>query len=109
MLVKCEVCGLIHEADAMGEKCPKCGAPKEKFIPLSEEEAEKVTRSQKTNDLHAKLIDLMRKVEEISDCGIEDNLDPGCVKIFKEAKEAALMFKRKSMAELAGHVGKGKY
>lgn len=109
MLVKCEVCGLIHEVEEMGEKCPKCGAPKEKFIPLTEEEAAKVTRSQKSNDLHAKLISLMVKVEEIADCGIEDNLDPGCVKIFKEAKQAAAMFKRKSMAEIAGHATKGKW
>ncbi len=109
MLVKCEVCGLIHEAEAMGEKCPKCGAPKEKFVELEQEVADKVTRSQKSNDLHAALINLMKEVEKVADCGIEDNLDPGCVKIFKEAKEAAVMFKRKSMAEIAGHVGKSKY
>lgn len=109
MLVKCEVCGLIHEASEMGDFCPKCNAPKEKFRELTQEESDKVLRSQKTNDLHAKLIGLLTEVEKVADCGIEDNLDPGCVKIFNEVKKEASMFKRKAMAELAGHVGKGKY
>jgi len=27
----CSVCGYVHEGDAPPEKCPQCGAPKEKF------------------------------------------------------------------------------
>lgn len=27
----CTVCGYVHEGDAPPEKCPQCGAPKEKF------------------------------------------------------------------------------
>lgn len=32
---KCTVCGYIHIGDEPPEKCPVCGAPKEKFIPLN--------------------------------------------------------------------------
>lgn len=28
----CTVCGYVHEGDAPPEKCPQCGAPKEKFV-----------------------------------------------------------------------------
>ncbi|MDP3129989.1 MAG: rubredoxin, partial [Bacillota bacterium] len=35
MLWKCSVCGLVHEGPEAPEKCPKCGAPKEKFVALS--------------------------------------------------------------------------
>jgi len=31
---KCTVCGYIHTGDAPPEKCPVCGAPKEKFVPV---------------------------------------------------------------------------
>jgi rubrerythrin len=27
----CAICGYVHEGDAPPEKCPQCGAPKEKF------------------------------------------------------------------------------
>jgi len=33
---KCTVCGYIHEGDAPPEKCPQCGAPKEKFVLLAD-------------------------------------------------------------------------
>ncbi|MDI6813208.1 MAG: ferritin family protein [Desulfitobacteriaceae bacterium] len=28
----CSVCGYVHDGDAAPEKCPQCGAPKEKFV-----------------------------------------------------------------------------
>jgi rubrerythrin len=31
----CTICGYVHEGDAPPEKCPQCGAPKEKFIEKS--------------------------------------------------------------------------
>ncbi len=31
---KCTVCGYIHKGDAPPDKCPVCGAPKEKFVPV---------------------------------------------------------------------------
>ena len=34
----CEVCGYIHEGETAPEKCPQCGAPKEKFSLVVEDE-----------------------------------------------------------------------
>ena len=31
MTFKCSVCGYIHEGDSAPDKCPQCGAPKDKF------------------------------------------------------------------------------
>lgn len=33
----CAVCGYVYEGDAAPEKCPQCGAPREKFIEKAEE------------------------------------------------------------------------
>lgn len=34
----CTICGYIHEGDGPPEKCPICGVPKEKFVPLDDKE-----------------------------------------------------------------------
>lgn len=36
---KCTVCGYVHTGPQPPEECPVCGAPKEKFVEISEEEA----------------------------------------------------------------------
>ena len=36
---KCIVCGYIHTGDEPPDKCPVCGAPKSKFIEVTEPEA----------------------------------------------------------------------
>ena len=35
----CTVCGYIHEGDEAPEKCPLCGAPRNKFKELTAESA----------------------------------------------------------------------
>lgn len=37
----CSVCGYVHQGDQPPEKCPQCGAPKEKFV-LQDENAQRV-------------------------------------------------------------------
>lgn len=108
-LWKCEICGYVAEGEAAPERCPKCGAPKEKFVEMSEEDAAKVYRSDKSNDLHIQLIRLAMKMDKIARAGIEDNLDPGCVHVFETAKAHAWEIKQMAKAELAGHIGKGKF
>jgi rubrerythrin len=34
----CTICGYVHEGNEAPEKCPVCGAPKEKFIEKTEDE-----------------------------------------------------------------------
>ncbi|MEM3346283.1 MAG: rubredoxin, partial [Desulfurococcaceae archaeon] len=91
------------------EKCPKCGAPRNQFKQLSDQEAELVTRSRRSNYLHMKALTLLRELLVVAEELINDNLDPGCVKIANEEKEFALTTIQKIMAELETHMKKGKW
>lgn len=109
MLWKCSVCGYLHEGNEAPEKCPKCGAPKEKFLALSVEDAKKVYDSDRTNEIHMEIIELAMKIKDLAKEGIDINLDPPCVALFKQARDEAWVIKQRSKAEIAGHVGKGKW
>lgn len=109
MLWKCSVCGFIHDGSEAPEKCPKCGAPKEKFDVLPEEEAKKIYDADRTNDIHMEIIELAMKIKNLAKEGIEINLDPPCVALFHQAKDEAWVIKQRSKAEIAGHVSKGKW
>jgi rubredoxin len=108
-LWKCAVCGYIHEGENAPDICPKCGAPKEKFAELSSEDVEKIYKSDKTNDIHMEIINLAMKISELCEEGIKLNLDPPCVASFERSKNAAWIMKQIAKAELAGHMGKGKW
>ena len=82
---KCSVCGYIHDGDEAPEACPKCGAPASKFELLGDAAAGLVERSRRTNALHCRMVGLARKIEAACKEGIEDNLDPGCVKVFERS------------------------
>ena len=106
---KCSVCGYIHDGDEVCESCPKCGAPAEKFEELEQAKADLIERSRHTNALHAQLVDLARKIERVCEDGIKDDLDPGCVAVFKKSLEGAYQMMKLSMTEMQGHMGKGKW
>jgi len=108
-MFKCTVCGYIHIGDEAPEKCPKCGAEKEKFEALEDEAKGLVERSAFTNDLHVGLLGLLGEVLAVATDGIEDNLDPPCVAIFTRAQNDAQELIQSIKAELAGHVAKGKW
>ncbi|MEL7656934.1 MAG: rubredoxin-like domain-containing protein [Bacillota bacterium] len=109
MLWKCTVCGFTNEGENPPAVCPKCGAPAEKFIALSEEEADKIYASDRTNDIHMEIINLAMAIQELAKEGIEINLDPPCVSVFEKAKAESWVIKQRSKAELAGHMTKGKW
>lgn len=106
---RCQTCGYIHDGDEAPEKCPKCGAPKDKFVQLAEKEAELVERSRLTNSLHVELLGLLAQVQDLAESGIEDNLDPGCLAIFKKAQQAAVELSQSVKAEIQAHINKGKW
>ncbi len=108
-LWKCTVCGYIHEGEEALEVCPKCGAPKEKFVALSEEDANKIYASDRTNDIHMEIIELCGKIAALSEEGINIDLDPPCVSAFNKAKDEVWVIKQRCKAELAGHMNKGKW
>lgn len=109
MLWKCSVCGFVHEGSDAPEKCPKCGSLKEKYSVLSEEDAKKVYDSDRTNDIHMEIITLAMKIKDLAKEGIDINLDPPCVALFKQARDEAWIIKQRSKAEIVGHIGKGKW
>lgn len=108
-LFKCGVCGYTHEGDVAPEVCPKCGSPKEKFAELSEEAKQLVLRSRQTNLYHMQALAHLAQVEQVALKGIDDNLDPGCLKVFQDTVAATRVLEAKIKAEIAGHVGKGKW
>ena len=108
-LFKCSICGFICEGDEAPEKCPKCGFPKEKFVELTTEEADKVYNSDRTNDIHLEIITLADRIAKLSLEGIKINLDPTCLTAFEKAKNDAWTIKQISKAELASHMSKGKW
>ena len=108
-LWKCSVCGYIHEGSDAPEVCPKCGAPKEKFEQLGSEDAEKIYKSDRTNDIHMEIVNLSMRIYELCKEGLDIALDPACVKIFGKAKDESWVIKQRSKAEMASHMGKGKW
>jgi len=106
---KCGGCGYIHDGDDAPDQCPKCGAAKERFVKLEDAAAQLIERSRHTNMLHANLVTLCRDLEAICKNGIEDNLDPGCVGVFKKCLDHSYEMMKMSMTEMAGHVGKNKW
>jgi len=109
MLWRCSVCGYVHMGDEAPEKCPKCGAPKEKFLAIPEEDAKKIIDADRTNDIHMEIIELAMRIKDLAKEGIDINLDPPCVALFKQAHEEAWIIKQRSKAEIAGHVSRGKW
>ena len=88
-LWRCGVCGYLHAGDEAPDACPKCGAPKEKFTGLTDEEAEKVHMSERTNDIHMEIVGLAERISALAQEGLEIDLDPPCVALSKAAiKEA---------------------
>lgn len=108
-LWRCSVCGYVHEGEDAPDACPKCGAPKDKFVSLAAEEADKIYKSDRTNDIHMEIVKLMGKVGKLCKEGIDINLDPGCYAAFTKAKDEAWVIKQRSKAELEAHMKKGKW
>ncbi len=106
---QCGVCNFIHQGDDAPDKCPKCGAPKEKFSALAEDRVRLIQRSRLGNDLLMELSGLMDAIEELAEVGIEDDLDPGCVKLYKECKDFAVFARQSLKAEIQTHMSKGKW
>jgi hypothetical protein len=52
---------------------------------------------------------LMEQVMDMAEDGVDDNLDPACVRIFRRALEQAEIVQQSIKAELEGHVNKGKW
>jgi len=105
---KC-ACGYIHDGNEAPSRCPKCGAPTEKFTLLEGATADLVERSRHTNAIHCQMVNLARKMEVACKDGIEDNFDPGCVGVFQKTLAHSYEIMKLSMTEMQGHIAKGKW
>lgn len=108
-LFKCTVCNYTYEAENASDKCPLCGAPKEKMPEVSQEQTDKIFDADITNDIHMEIIDLAARITELCEEGIEIDLDPMCVKIFDKSKNFAWDIKQMSKAEIENHTIKKKW
>jgi predicted nucleic acid-binding Zn-ribbon protein len=106
---RCGACGYVWDGEEPPGRCPNCGAVKEKYAELQDKAMELVERSRFTNGLHMSLYTLLEQVMDVAEDGIDDNLDPGCVKIFKRAMAEAEILQQSIKAELQGHMNKGKW
>ena len=106
---RCGACGYVWDGEEPPDKCPKCGAARQRFVELEDKAMEMVEGSRYTNNLHMNLFVLLEQVLGVAEEGIDDNLDPGCVKIFKRAVEQAEILQQAIKAELQGHMNKGKW
>ena len=73
------------------------------------DKADSIERSRLTNSLHQQLYSLLEQVSSVAARGVEDNLDPGCLAIFKKVCLDARVIKQMVKAEIQAHMGKGKW
>jgi len=100
---RCEVCGYLHDGEEPPEFCPKCGAPKDKFVLLDEEEAHMMIDARETKEKYRQILDRLDKISQLAQEGIELDLDEGCNKIFNQTAEAIRETRQRIKEELAGH------
>ncbi|HEY8392458.1 MAG TPA: rubredoxin [Capillibacterium sp.] len=106
---RCSVCGYVHDGDNPPAVCPKCKAGAEKFNVIPEEESALIERARKTNHCHVQLLALLEEVKQVAAVGLAEELDPACVALFQRATQTAVELRQAIKAELAGHMGKGKW
>ncbi|PIU62196.1 rubredoxin [archaeon CG_4_10_14_0_2_um_filter_Archaea_38_6] len=103
VLYQCQNCGYV--SDYAVTVCPKCGSKNIKKFSGKEEKL--IKKSRKTNYLHMKLTRFLVKIKKYAENGVKENLDPACVKIFKEVEHNCYESYQKIVAELQTHM-KGK-
>jgi predicted nucleic acid-binding Zn-ribbon protein len=106
---QCSSCGFVWDGEEPPDECPKCGAKESKFVQIDPKGMDLIDRSRFTNSLHMQLYVLLEQVMDVAEDGIDDNLDPNCVKIFKQAMDLSEILQQSIKAELQGHMTKGKW
>ncbi len=100
---RCEVCGYLHEGEEPPDFCPKCGAPKDKFVLLDEEEAQMMVDARNTKEKYKQILERLDQVADLAKEGIELDLDEGCNKIFNQTLASIEDVRKMIKEELAGH------
>jgi rubredoxin len=100
---RCEVCGYLHEGEEPPDFCPKCGAPKEEFVLLDEEEAQMMVDARQTKEKYSQIYERLDEITRLAREGVELDLDEGCNQIFNKTVEAIAEIQKTIKNELAGH------
>ncbi len=100
---RCEVCGYLHEGEEPPDFCPKCGAPKDKFVLLDEEEAQMMVDARDTKEKYRLILERLDHINQLAHEGIELDLDEGCNKIFNQTVQSIEDIRKMIKEELAGH------
>ena len=108
-MLECGTCGLIWEQGEPPDRCPKCNARKERFGKLDDEAMELIERSRYTNSLYFHLYGLLEQILDLAEEGMDDNLDPQCVRLFTKAADQSEVLLQSIKSELKNHVKKGKW
>lgn len=108
-MFRCKACFYIQEGEAAPDVCPKCGAPKEQFEELNSSSALLIERARKSNELLTKAMTLLKELERTAKEGKEDNLDPGCLNLFRRMEDCSLMLVGMIKAEIQSHIIKNKW
>lgn len=108
-MFKCTVCGYIHDGDEAPAKCPKCGAPQERFEKLTDDAKALIEKSRVTNDIHVQLLSALENIRGLAEEGIEENLDANCNKVFENALLWSTQSIQSIKAEMQGHMNRGKW
>lgn len=108
-LFKCKLCNYVYEGNEKPKVCLKCDTSSENIEELDNEATEKIYRSDKTNSFFAQLITLADEMIKVSEMGIEDHLDAGCIGVFEKTKDDAWIIKQRAKAEIETHVKKEKW
>lgn len=106
---RCSSCGYLHEDEEAPEQCPKCGAPKEAFQKVGEEEESLIHKSRVTNNAHMQLLGLCEEAYALAETIHEENLDPNCVAIAERSMADFEEIIQSIKAELQTHMQKGKW
>ena len=108
-MLECGTCGYIWEQGEPPDRCPKCNARREKFSKLEDEAIELIERSRYTNSLYFHLYGLLEQVQDLAEEGMDDNLDPQCVRLFAKAADQSDVLLQSIKSELKNHMKKGKW
>ena len=106
---ECGTCGYIWDEEEPPDRCPKCNARKERFAKLDDEAMDLIERARYTNSLYFHLYALLEQVLDLAEEGVDDNLDPQCVRTFSRAADQADVLLQTIKSELKNHMKKGKW
>ncbi len=100
---RCEVCGYLHEGEEPPDICPKCGAPKEKFELLDDEETQMMKDALQTKEKYKQILERLEEINRMAEEGVALDLDDGCNKIFNKTREDISEIHKMIKEELENH------